>query len=242
MKRILYLLLFGALFMTASPVLAKEKPLALVWTGPGACKPTCVDAAKIIARRSGFRIQSVRPGFIDYALFKKAKLWVQPGGKSTTAAAAMGPELMQQVRDFVYQGGGYVGFCAGAFISTAEIGTSHKIGYGIAPGRTELLIKDGNDHGMLPMTTPLGKINMYYAGGPFLEVSDADLKASNGEVIARYADGKVAGIRAHYGKGKLAVIGTHPEAGFIWKLTHGFVDLKGTRFFSDYMVHYATSP
>jgi len=223
--------------------LAGDRPLALVWDGPGACKPSCVDASVIIARRAGFKVQKIGPGFSDFSIFKKAKLWVQPGGKSTTAAASMGPQMMDQIREFVRNGGGYVGFCAGMFISTPEIGTSKKTGYGIIPGETELLIKGENDRAMIPIDTiDHGKVTMYYAGGPFMRVSDADLKAADGEVIARYRDGKIAGIRARYGKGKVAVIGTHPEAGFIWKLGRGYFDIKGERFFVKDMVRYATSP
>jgi len=223
--------------------LAGEKPLALVWEGPGACRPSCLDASVIIARRAGFKVKKVGPGFTDFSLFKKAKLWVQPGGKSTTAAAAMGPVMMDQIREFVRNGGGYVGFCAGMFISTPEIGTSKKIGYGIIPGETELLIKGENDRAMIPIDTiDHGRVTMYYAGGPYMRVSEADLKAVDGEVIARYPDGKIAGIRARYGKGKVAVIGTHPEAGFIWKLSRGYFDIKGERFFVKDMVRYATSP
>ncbi|MBU6153403.1 MAG: hypothetical protein KGP28_03780 [Bdellovibrionales bacterium] len=234
-----------ALFFIFSSIssLAGEKPLALVWEGPGACRPSCLDASVIIARRAGFRVRKVGPGFRDFGLFKKAKLWVQPGGKSTTAAAAMGSEMMDEIREFVRNGGGYVGFCAGMFIATPEIGTSKKVGFGIIPGETELLIKEGPDRAMMPIeTSDHGKVTMYFAGGPFMRVSDSDLKAAGGEVIARYPDGKIAGIRARYGKGKVAVIGAHPEAGFLWKLGRGYFDIRGERFFVKDMVRYATSP
>lgn len=233
-------LLIGAMLLF--PLEAISKPLALVWSGPGACKPQCLASARAIARRAGFEVKSIYPGFKDYEVFKRAKLWVHPGGKSTTGAKAMGPELMDQVREFVRNGGGYVGFCAGAFISTAQIGTTSNPGFGFTPGRTELLIKEGRDKAMIPIQTKIGQVKMYYSGGPFLEVSEADLKAAGGEVMARYPDGKIAGIFARYGKGKVAVIGTHPEAGFLWKLSHGYVDARGTRFFADYMVKYAVTP
>ncbi len=218
------------------------KPLALIWSGPGACNPGCVSSAVAVARKAGFSVQKIKKGFTDYSVFKDAKLWIHPGGKSTIGADAMGPELMEQVREFIYNGGGYVGFCAGAFISTRDIGTAHQPGYGIVPGTTEVYIKQGSEHAMPFMTTPLGNFKMYYAGGPLFNVSEADLKAVDGEVLARYPDGSIAGITAHYGKGKVAVIGTHPEAGFAWKLAHGFVDFKGTRFFAQHMIEYATSP
>lgn len=236
---------FAILIASAGLLLSVEafsKPLALVWSGPGACRPTCLGSARAIARRAGFDVMSVYPGFKDYEVFKRAKLWIHPGGKSTTGAKAMGPELMDQVREFVKNGGGYVGFCAGAFISTAQIGTTNHVGFGFTPGRTELLIKEGRDKAMIPVRTKIGLVKMYYSGGPFLEVSESDLRAAGGEVMARYPDGKIAGIFARYGKGKVAVIGTHPEADFLWKLSHGYVDVRGTRFFADYMVKYATTP
>jgi glutamine amidotransferase-like uncharacterized protein len=235
--------LFALLYLlfNSIPSLAGNRPLALVWNGPGACKPGCVDSAVTIARREGFRVLKVNPGFSDFARFKEATLWIHPGGKSTTAAGAMGAPLMDQVREFVRNGGGYVGFCAGAFISTAQIGTSGKTGFGLIPGSTEVLVKEGNDHRFFPVTTQNGVIKMYYAGGPFIKVSESDLKSVGGEVIARYEDGSIAGIRAHFGKGKVAVIGTHPEAGFTWKLLHGYLDLKGERFFAREMIRYAVS-
>lgn len=223
-------------FASASPA-----PLALVWDGPGACKPNCTVAAARVARIAGFRTQYVQPGFTDYSIFKEATLWVQPGGHSTTAADSMGPELIAQIQDFVRNGGGYVGFCAGGFISTAKIGESDRDGFGLIPGETELLIKDGNDHQMLKVTTNDGDRMMYYAGGPFFKVTDEQLKAVQGDVFARYADGSIAGIHAHYGKGKVAVVGFHPEAGWAWKLLRGKIDPDGSDiFFAVDMVNYVT--
>lgn len=218
-----------------------EKPLALVWYGPGACKPSCAAAAAIVTRQAGFRVQKIYPGFKNYSLFKQAKLWVQPGGKSVTSAESMGPELMDQVRNFVRDGGGYVGFCAGLFITTAEIGTSGKIGYGIVPGSTELYLKDDPPGHLIPITTEYGVKKMYYAGGPQLNITDAELKAANGHVIANYSDGKVAGVKLEYGKGKIAVVGFHPEAGFWWKFFKGQIDRDGSdRWLAHDMIRYAT--
>lgn len=219
------------------------KPLALVWNGPGACKPSCAAAANRVTQKAGFRIRIVKPGFNDEAAFQEAKLWVQPGGKSTAAAKAMGPELLARVVEFVRQGGGYVGFCAGGFLSTPEIGTSKETGLGIIPGETQVLIDSNKDHQMLKLKTVSGSRLMYYAGGPYFKVTDEELKSVNGEVLARYADGKIAGIRAHFGKGKVAVIGTHPEAGFLWKILRFKIDRDGSdrAFVINEMIRYATN-
>jgi len=202
---------------------AAIKPLALVWYGPGACKPSCAHDAASVAMQAGFRVLKIYPGFKNYERFKEAKLWVQPGGKSTTSAQAMGPELMDQVRNFVHEGGGYVGFCAGAFISTAQIGTSGQVGYGIVPGSTELYLKDDPPGHLIPITTEKGVRKIYYAGGPQLNITDAELNAAHGHVIATYADGKTAGVELEYGKGHVAVVGFHPEASRWWKLFRGII-------------------
>ena len=84
---------------------------------------------------------------------------------------------------------------------------------------------------------------LYYAGGPYFKITDQELAAAQGEIIGYYPDGNIAGIKAHYGKGKVAVIGLHPEAGYWWKLAEKQIDHDG----NDYaiaidMVKYATSP
>jgi glutamine amidotransferase-like uncharacterized protein len=233
---VLGLLLACVLGQEARPA---TRPLALVWRGPGACVPTCGFAANRVARIAGFRTLSIHPGFRNEAAFSKAVLWVQPGGKSVVAAHAMGPELMQRVRQFVADGGGYVGFCAGMFLSTDRIGTSEHDGLGIVPGSTELYLPEDPPGLMLPITTRYGMVRMYYHGGPRLIVNEAELQANGGEVIARYKDGNVAGIRAEFGKGRVAVAGVHPEAGRLWKLLKGIIDRSSQRWFAVEMMRWA---
>ncbi len=242
MKKISLVLSLGVAVLFLIPTLAEAaRPLALVWAGPGACRPGCVKGAAKVASRAGFEVQYIYPGLKDFSVFQEAKLWVQPGGHSVTAAQSMGPAMLERVREFVAEGGGYVGFCAGAFLSTPLIGTTEENGYGLIPGETELLIQEGNDHKMLKVATPKGDEWMYYAGGPFFKISEESLKAVNGEIIGRYPDGKIAAIQAHYGKGKVAVSGFHPESSFIWKLIKFKIDRDGSDIgYAVDMVKYAT--
>lgn len=221
---------------------AEAKPLALIYDGPGSCKPGCTANAVKVAKRSGFRVKRIGPGLKDFSIFNEAKLWVQPGGKSTIAAKAMGPAMIHQIREFVYKGGGYVGFCAGAFIATEKIGLSNESGFGILPGNTELLIKSGPDPRMIQITLANGQTQwMYYAGGPYIKITDDELKSVGGEVIGRYPDGSIAGIQANYGMGKVSVVGFHPEIGFFWKLSKKMFDRDGQDLqFAKKMVKYAT--
>jgi glutamine amidotransferase-like uncharacterized protein len=230
-------------FISSGQAHASTKPLALVWKGPGACEPDCVAGAAHMAKLAGFQVQYVKPGITDFSVFDNAKLWMQPGGVSVTAADAMGPSLLNRIREFVSDGGGYVGFCAGAFLTTNDIGTSGVTGLGIVPGVSDVYVQEGSEHHVFKIALQTGSRYMYYAGGPNFSISDSDLEAVQGQVIGRYPDGTIAGVEVHYGKGKVAVIGTHPEAGFLWKLINRQIDPDGLDYdFAVGMIKYATSP
>jgi glutamine amidotransferase-like uncharacterized protein len=222
---------------------ADPAPLALVWRGPGACKLFCGQSAVNTTRMAGFRTLSVYPGFHDEALFREAKLWVQPGGRSTLAATSMGPELMEHVRRFVADGGAYVGFCAGMYLTTAHIGTTDQAGFGFVPGRTDLYLPDSQDPiGILvPLTLDQGVYNSLYFGGPKLLASESELHAAGAQVIAHYADGSIAGVELPYGRGRVAVIGAHPEANWGWKALSGNATRHTARWLALEMIKWATS-
>lgn len=240
MKRLI--LLLGLL--CAQMALAEGvKPLALIWSGKGTCLPGCLEGAKTVARKAGFEVKLIDENTPDWSILRQAKLWIQPGGVAVTAAESMGPALMQEVRTMILNGAGYVGFCAGAFLATAEIGTSSKEGLGIIPGSTQLWNPKSGTRAMVRVSTPkYGPRSMYFAGGPNLSVSEDDLIASEGEVIARYNDGSIAGFRGRYGQGKVAITGFHPEAGPLWKFVVGFNDPDGSDvFFAVDMAKFAGS-
>lgn len=210
-----------------------RKPLALIWRGPGVCQPACGISAAQAARGAGYRTLSVFPGFAGAqaeARFAEAAVWIQPGGKSVIAAGAMGTDLITRLRRFIGDGGGYVGFCAGMFITTDEVGTSGKPGFGIVPGRTELYLKSDPPSYMIPITLDSKRVTrILYAGGPMLHVNERELEALGGRVTARYSDGAIAGVFVPFGLGKVSVIGTHPEAAWWWKLASGSLDFVSER-------------
>lgn len=202
-----------------------DQPLALVYRGPGACT-NCWTSAAQSAKKAGFRVRLVNDHLKDFSVFDHAALWVQPGGKSTTAARAMGEEYLQKIRDFVRSGGGYVGFCAGAFIATSKIGTTEMNGLGIVPGKTRLWDqKDGPGH-LIEVSWNHQIRSVYYHGGPFIDfsgVNDASLL-----IYSRYENGQNAGAILNYGQGRVAVNGAHPEASGFWKISKLLRDEDGS--------------
>jgi len=195
---------------------AATKPIALVYAGYGACD-LCVYGAADMAFRAGLDVVFVDEASIDYSLFREAKVWIQPGGHSVEQAVSMGPILMQHVRNFVNNGGGYVGFCAGSFISTPKIGDSKVDGFGFIP--TYYHHPDDSQAWQIEQIEipEEGKRWVYFAGGPKFEITDADIKFVGAKVMARALNGDIEELYSHYGRGRIAVSGFHPEANELWK-------------------------
>jgi glutamine amidotransferase-like uncharacterized protein len=251
---------FGTTVLFAAQILAfgsgvsaradSERPLALVYQGEGACLP-CIHGAIRVAHLAGFDVRRVDRTHWDDGLLSQAKLWIQPGGESNVAARVMGPELMEKVRQFVAHGAGYVGFCAGAFIATDPIGDGTQRGLGIVPGRTsDHIHEDSESYRLERIRTLNGDRWVLFAGGAQIIVDSKELEAVQGRATSWSLDGQILSIEAHYGSGKVAISGFHPEASALWKLGELFYhdqplhrDPDGADYdFAVDMIRYATSP
>lgn len=180
-----------------------------------------VEAAKI----AGFEVTMVYPSTFDPAIFQDAAVWIHPGGKATTGAKAMGRTMMGHIRTFIGNGGGYVGFCAGAFLTTSRIGASWTKGLGIIPGRTVLYKAKG-----YPTVEKMdwgGKLReIYWEGGPYFSYGVNE--GRNMTVLGRYnRTNQVSAVQTSYGKGRVSVTGAHPEAPKWWRDSSNLTDNDG---------------
>ena len=220
--------------------------VALVYRGPGACEDGCWQAAAAAAERTGLQVQFVGPEEKDPALFVGPKIWIQPGGKSSTASKAMIPDLKQNLRSFVSSGGGYVGFCAGGFIATQFIADRGVEGFGILPGRNALYSDSHtNDHDPAQLTIHWnGKDrDMYWEGGPYFILEPSDPFTHLVEITATYPDGRPASVRTQFGAGRVYVTGVHPEAPPDWRWDGHLTDSDGVDYdLSEEMIQWAIAP
>ena len=229
MKKINSWTTLAVLFFAFQPNTFAAKK-ALVYSGPGACDG-CYQAAYSMALKAGFDPMYVNESDLDSSstpedqasLFKDAAIWLQPGGKSSTAVNAMTSELKKALVDFVAQGGGYVGFCAGAFSSTKLVGTTANEGFNFMPGKTILYGGQEDSAAILPIKWNGVVRNIYWEGGPYL----TELPPGQVEPIAYYPNGQVAKARTQFGKGRVFVTGTHPEADRTWRRDYGLTDPDG---------------
>jgi hypothetical protein len=239
--RLIFVLLLGFGLTTAH---AGKR--ALVYNGPGACSDGCYDAAFQVALQAGLdpvfvgeNALSIDSTEQDQAnLFKDAAIWIQPGGKSKTAMTSITDQLKNAIDEFVKAGGGYVGFCAGAFSSTQFVGTSWTLGFNFMPGKTSLYKGVSAEAEIIPVVWNGKARNIYWEGGPYL----SKLPPGKVEVIGTYPNGQVAAARSQYGSGRIFVTGLHPEAPQDWRDYYHLKDADGLdQDLAVEMIHWAQS-
>jgi glutamine amidotransferase-like uncharacterized protein len=192
---------------------------ALVYNGAGACKDDCAKAAFDSATQAGFDAFYVGDRDVDPKIFEGVSVWIQPGGYAGVAMNNMDPKLKKNIKDFVYNGGGYVGFCAGAFTATSRVGTTRVAGLGIIPGNTKLY---GKGIRMFKTVWQGSERHLYWEGGPYFRNMPSTV-----EQTASYPNGANAAVRTTYGKGRVWVTGLHPESPQWWKDESGYPDVDG---------------
>lgn len=218
--------LAGVFFSTV----AFSAPRALVYKGEGVCKEGCAEASYKLAEFAGLDPVYVGPNDLTaasteedkVALFKDAVIWLQPGGYASTAMNTMSGTLKNAIKKFISDGGGYVGFCAGAFVATEKVGATNVSGLNIFPGGTKLY---GSGVDLKLITWNKNSRYMYWEGGPYFRKLPKTV-----EVTAYYSNGAPVSARTLYGKGKVYITGVHLEAPQDWIDYTGESDTDGLDF------------
>lgn len=155
---------------------------------------------------------------------------VAPGGSGTATSRSMGDDGLEKVTAFVREGGGYMGFCAGAYLAPTYYSWSLGIldadvldtkHWARGKGNIKLSItKSGKEL----FGTEEDEVTCYYCNGPILgpgghdDVPDYEVLATfKTEVKKKGVPGGVmvgtpAIVRAPFGKGRVFVSSPHPEA------------------------------
>jgi len=195
-----------------------EKPLAMVYRGPASCEG-CPEAVARVLETSKyvFDVAYVGPGEamqLDAASLERATLYAQPGGPDGVdeAVEAIGDEAIEAVRKFVSGGGRYLGFCMGAFLADDP-------GFDLIEGRTlayterpHAKVKNDEDT-VTPVIWRGKKRLMYFQSGAAIQYKSSEKSA---EVLARYPNGDIAAAVSDFGRGRVGIVGPHPEADKSW--------------------------
>ena len=154
-------------------------------------------------------------------------IMIIPGGTARVQQNHLGTHGIQLIKDFVASGGGYVGFCAGAYLAALPpLDKAHKPGIGLIHTRYILPPKTlelkGHLHVQLGMPNYSETVVMLYHNGAIFEdpgETDGNSDIENLGYITKLVDidwntmlGKSCLLRSTYGKGYVVVCGPHPEA------------------------------
>ncbi len=166
----------------------------------------------------------------DDILNKNISLFIMPGGAATPFLQKLQVQGNDKIRDYIFQGGNYLGICAGAYYACRNVSFETDI--------EPLAIKRENELLSIVQACAVGTLkkelnlrpymkneesgavvklqwqnqDIYYAhyhGGPKF-VSEHE----NYDILARYADiegNPAAIIRQNYGKGRIVLSGVHFE-------------------------------
>lgn len=218
--------------------------------------PVAFAAEKALLEQSaGFRCTVLRPADVQAGALAEQDVAVFMGGSGSTQGKALGDAGKQAVKDFVRDGGGYVGVCAGAYLALQGEDEFHKLR--LVAGRN--LTGDFWQRGIAGLEVRAeGRppFKLFYANGPiFTPVPTEGLAPYQG--LADYVGeifnvskgtgpnempGTPAIVASAYGKGRVLLFSPNPVlggagvvhselmlSGLRWVATHGAV-AEGLRF------------
>jgi len=159
---------------------------------------------------------------------EETALLIFPGGRDSPYHKALKGELNQRIRNYVEQGGSYLGFCAGAYygsskiefekglkneiIDERELGFFPGLARGSVYGSGRFSYEDESGGQVAHLQLKSGVYSAaYYNGG--CEFVDAELY-SNITILAKYSDLEnepAAIVHCEVNKGQAILSGVHPE-------------------------------
>ncbi|EME39898.1 hypothetical protein DOTSEDRAFT_178749 [Dothistroma septosporum NZE10] len=223
---------------------AANRPLkALVYRGPAACDG-CPESVADLLESSPSKIEVTYAGpdedtKLTAEALSNVDIYAHPGGGDMDDAWKHMKGYKANIRNFVEQGGRYMGFCLGAYLA------GHSPGFDLLdkkddtdaecdePGaqiddereaviQVDWTFSTGPGRG----STDLNRW-LYFQDGAVIELS----KKSSATVLGRYsATQDVAASLSTFGKGWVGLVGPHPEAGQDWYDRQNFKNPDGIRF------------
>jgi len=193
---------------------------------PGKAPPNLV---RIFDDSARYTYEVVSPEQIREDVLKRFDLLIMPGGSASKQAAHLEESGRDQVRQFVSDGGGYLGICAGAYLASSHYDWSLHLLNAVVVDREHWA--RGTGQVQLNMTTPgqqffhveAPQIDVFYGQGPLL-APDQKPELPPYLTLAEYAseiakNGAPAGVMigttaiAHstYGKGRVICFSPHCE-------------------------------
>ena len=210
------------------PVPAGRPVKAGVYAGRGISGNGAVEWFRIVQSSPELEIKVLDSEMIRNGGLDGLDLLVMPGGSSPAIKRDLGTNGTARIKDFIRNGGGYVGTCAGCCLMMEEAPDPSR-GIGVMPfyrsgskGRYLIPI-ELNGKGAKALGINKGTYIVQYSHGPILEPSTQLVENASFEVwgtfrtdAGKYGNqpemyGRAAVVGGTYGKGRVFVISCHPE-------------------------------
>jgi glutamine amidotransferase-like uncharacterized protein len=229
MKRLSYVLCFILLMSFCS--CQSEKDMSRSETGTVALYsdrgvwPQSVTAAERMFQWMGYDVARVDAEAVKDGALKSFRLLCVPGGNMYNYAQDLTATGVEKIKDFVRQGGGYVGICGGAYFAGERVfwqgSQLPMLSLGLFPGEARgaydeivpypdstmcLIIIASTSHPII-QSEPDSLWILYFWGPALLPDDQAEVT-----VLGIYdAIEQPALLATEYGHGRVFLIGTHPE-------------------------------
>ena len=183
-----------------------------------------------------------------------------PGGSGSLQAKKLEEKGRVAVQEFVRNGGGYIGICAGSYLASSHYDWSLDLINARVWDRSHWARGQGTvtlgvtSPGQQVLNTDATEVDVYYGQGPLL-VPDNDPDLPGYEVLARYdsevaekgaqpgaMSGTHAIIRSVFGSGRVICFSPHPEKsnGPNGLMLHGVRWAAGARAFAKHLARIPT--
>ncbi len=185
----------------------------------------CIKATQNMFEWMGYTVQLVKAGHINNEGLSNFKILCIPGGNMYQYAQDLSSGGEEKIKNFIRDGGGYIGICGGAYFAGEKViwqGSQLPMtSLGIFPGTTKGPIDEivpYPEYGMckvniidsmhpITQSEPDSAWILYYWGPVSIPNEDAEIT-----ILGEYdVVNQPAMIAFDYGKGRVFIIGTHPE-------------------------------
>jgi glutamine amidotransferase-like uncharacterized protein len=194
--------------------LADRAPVAYVYAGKGVCDG-CAESLAVPLEKAGFKIKYARPGNFSDAELRSVSLIAVPGGEEEIdVKLALHAGEADAIHRYVENGGHYLGVCLGGYLATEWlIDSATRSEKGLDLFKGEVFNHSPTKKAHMEDILWLGKHrSMYFQDGPEFALT-AD---SNATIWAYYDNQDIAAFQTALGKGRVGLIGPHPEADRTW--------------------------
>ena len=197
------------------------KPFFLVYADHPMCSIDCADSTCDLLNQSGlYEAKLIGRSSYPYIEFNeenlnKADCLVIPGGlgDSDQFDKRLTP-FREIIKKYVAKGGKYLGICMGSYFAGSHYLNLIKNGDAVQYVKREGAILKHEKHDVLDIYHNGEKKTVYFHdGAAFIPIGRRKIPA---EIVATYTNGDAAAIVQKHKKGKIALIGPHPEAYKWW--------------------------